>query len=390
MVAAAPAGADRLVEPGAPRRVQLLPGFTVVLLTVLLLWLAGTVAEVLLFFFLAVLIAVYLDALAAFLATRAKLGHRAAFALSILITLGALAGIGALLVPPVVEQTHQLISRLPEYAAAWKDRLARLLEQFPALRPLLTPDNQAQIVSSALDQAQGFVGGLLPKVFNIAHGFIDVASILVMGLYLALHPATYSDFLVSITPPRHREATRVVLTTLGRTLRSWILAQLFTMAVLGALTAVGLRLLHVPYWLTFGLFSGLAAIVPFFGTLVSTVVPAIFVLGGPGGPVGALAVILLGVAVHLIEANIVAPIIMQRGVHLPPVFSIMAVLIAGTVLGPLGLLVAVPTLCIVMVLVRKVLIERVYGDVATTEEKREDVELALAPAKTNPPEAAGT
>jgi predicted PurR-regulated permease PerM len=117
---------------------------------------------------------------------------------------------------------------------------------------------------------------------------------------------------------------------------------------------------------------------------VSTVVPALFVLGGAGGPVGALLVMLLGVSVHLIEANIVAPIVMQRGVNLPPVFSIMAVLIAGTLLGPLGLLVAVPTLCIVMVLVRKVLIERIYGDVATAEEKREDVELALVPVPPDP------
>jgi predicted PurR-regulated permease PerM len=371
-------------DPGAVRRVQLLPGFTVLVLTVLLFWLAITVANVLLFFFLAVLVAVYLDALAAFIAKRTKVGPGASFALAMLVTLAALAGIGALLVPPVVEQTHQLVAKLPDYTAAWKDRLAHLGEEFPAIQALVTPDNQAQIVSGALDQAQGFVGGLLPKVFNIAHGFIDVASILVMALYLALHPGTYRDFIVSITPPRHRDATRDVLATLGETLRSWLLAQLFTMAVLGALTALGLKLLNVPYWLTFGLFSGLAAIVPFFGTLVSTVVPALFVLGGTGGPLGALFVLLLGVVVHLIEANIVAPIVMQRGVHLPPVFSIMAVLIVGTVLGPLGLLVAVPTLCIVMVLIRKVLIERVYGDVKTTEERREDAELALAPANSAP------
>jgi predicted PurR-regulated permease PerM len=383
----AAAGAERLADGGSGetvRRVQLVPGLTAVVLTVLLLWLAGTVAEILLFFFLAILAAIYLDALAASLAFRTKLGRGASFTLAIVVTFAALAGIGALLVPPVVEQTHQLVARLPEYAVAWKERLARLLVNFPALHPLLTPDNQAQIVSGALDQAQGFVGGLLPKVFNIARGFIDVASILVMALYLALRPATYRDFAISITPPRHRDATRAVLDALGNTLRSWVMAQLLTMAVLGALTAIGLKVLHVPYWLTFGLFSGLAAIVPFFGTLVSTVVPALFVLGGPGGPVGAMLVLLLGVAVHLIEANVVAPIIMQRGVHLPPVFSIMSVLIAGTVLGPLGLLVAVPTLCIVMVLIRKVLIERVYGDVATKEEKREDVELALAPQNSAP------
>jgi predicted PurR-regulated permease PerM len=102
--------------------------------------------------------------------------------------------------------------------------------------------------------------------------------------------------------------------------------------------------------------------VPFFGTLISTVAPALFVLGGPNGVQQALIVTAIGVVVHLVEANLVAPLIMKRGVHLPPVFSIMAVLIVGKLMGPVGLLVAVPLLAVLMVLVRKILIQRVYGD----------------------------
>lgn len=374
------------MNAGAVRRVQLLPGLTAVVFTILLLWLAGRVAGLLLLLFIAVLIAVYLDALNEFIAARTKLGHRSAFALALFLTLVVLTGIAALLVPPLVEQTRQLVLKLPDYAIAWKDRLGRLPQQFPALQPMLGPDAQSQFVSSVLDQAQGLVGGLLPKVFDVVHGFIDVASTLAMALYLALHPASYLDFVVSITPPRYRDATRDVLTALGKTLRAWVLAQLLTLAVLGAMMAIGLRLLNVPYWLTFGIFCGLAAIVPFFGTLISTIVPALFVLGGGGGLGGALLVLLLGVLAHLIEGNVIAPLIMQRGVNLPPVLSIMAVLISGTLLGPFGLLVAIPALCVVMVLIRKVLIERVYGDVATPEEHREDAELALAPANPGPAE----
>ncbi len=366
-----------------------MPRFSAVVLTVLLLWLARNVAEVLLFLFLAVLIAVYLDALTDFIVRKTSLGRRGALAVAVLGTILIAVGLGALLVPPVIEQTRQLVTKLPDYAVAWKARVALLVERFPALKPLVTTDTQAQFVSGALEQAQGFVEKLIPKVFNVVRGFIDVASILVMGLYLALHPRVYLDFIVSITPPARRDATRDVLATLGKTLRSWVMAQLLTMAVLGALMAIGFKVLNVPYWLTFGLFGGLAAIVPFFGALIFTVVPALFVLGGPAGPVGAVLVLLWGVAVHVIEANVVAPLIMSRGVHLPPVFSIMAVLIAGTLLGPLGLLIAVPSLCVVMVLVRKILIERIYGDVATNEERREDAELALAPSNTMPREQTG-
>ncbi|MFM8780323.1 MAG: AI-2E family transporter, partial [Gemmatimonadota bacterium] len=59
----------------------------------------------------------------------------------------------------------------------------------------------------------------------------------------------------------------------------------------------------------------------------------------------------------------VIPVIMHRRVDLPPVLTIMSVLICGRLLGPFGLLVAVPTLAVVMVLVRRVLIARVYDDV---------------------------
>lgn len=359
------------------RLVQLAPGLAGVVLFVLLLWLARNVVDILLLLFLAVLLAVFLDALRDAIRARFRLGERAAFALAVFITLLVLYGVGALVVPAVVEQTRQLVARLPEHAAAWQRRLSALVERFPALGPFIGPDSQSEAITRAVGQAEGFMGGLFPKVFGLLTGFIDVVAVLVMGLYLAMHPKTYEDFIVSVTPPRYRVAVRDVILSIIRTLRAWSLAQLITMTVLGVLSAIGLWALDVPYWLTFGIFMGVAAIVPFFGTIISTLLPALFVLGGERGLSGALLVLLLGVVVHLIEGNFVAPLVMQRGVHLPAVFSIMAVLVLGKLFGAVGLLVAVPLLAVVMVLVRKVLIERVYGDTGTKEERREDVQLGL-------------
>ena len=364
--------------PSKVRLVQLAPGLAAVVLTLFLLWLARAVAPVLLLLFLSILLAVYLDALRDALIARAHLTPRLAFAGALLITLAVATGVVMLIIPAVVEQTRALIARLPEIAIGWEQRLTNLVDRVPALEPFIGADRRSEMVTSAVGQAEEFLGGLLPHVFDLLHGFIDVAAVLVMALYLALNPGTYEDFFVAVTPPRYRAAARDVLAALGTTLRAWSLAQLLAMAVLGVLTAFGLWLLNVPYWLTFGIFTGVAAIVPFFGTLVSTVVPALFVLGGEGGAGGAALVLLLGIVVHLIEGNFVAPLIMERHVNLPPVFSIMAVLIVGRLLGPVGLLVAVPTLAVVMALIRKVLIERVYRDEATLEGLREDAALALA------------
>ncbi len=344
------------------RYVQLAPGLTAMVLVLLLLWFARSIASLLLLLFLAILLAVFLDALRDVLVHRLRVRARFAFPLALVIMALAIYGIGALLVPPLVAQTRDLITRLPQYATAWQSQLAGLVDRFPALEPYIGKDRQADLINSALGKAEQFAAGVLPHAFDLVGGFIDSVSVFVMGLYFALHPATYENAVIAVTPPRYRDGARDVLRSIGETLRAWSLAQLLAMTILGILTGGGLLLLGVPYALTFGIFSGIAAIVPFFGTLVSTLVPALFVLGGSGGLCGAALVLLLGVVVHLIEGNVLSPLIMQRGVHIPPVFSIMAVLIMGKLLGPVGLLVAVPFLAVLIVIVRKVLIERIYAE----------------------------
>jgi predicted PurR-regulated permease PerM len=316
----------------------------------------------LMMFFISMLIAIFVDAVTDALEKKLRLKRSLAFVLALCLSGLALFALGALIVPPVIEQTRQLVSRLPEYIAGWGKSIDELAARFPALAPLVGADQQQQLINTAIDEAKGFAGGLVPKVFSLLHVFIDLAAMVVMSIYLAVNPELYRALLVGLFPRARRESARGVLNAIGATLRAWTLAQLAAMAVLGALTAVLLWMLGVPYWLAFGVFSGAAAIVPFFGTLVSTVLPALFVLGGEGGPFKAFLVVMVGVVVHLIEGNLVAPLIFQRSVHIPPVLSIMAVLIVGSVLGPVGLLIAVPTLAVVMVLVRKLLIEETYGD----------------------------
>lgn len=361
------------------RRVLLTPGLAAVVLTVLALLLAGRAASLLLLLFIAMLIAVYLGALTDAIVNRTHWSRGLAFTAAIVGTGLVLWGIEALLVPPVVEQTRQLAGGMPRYIAAWQEWLGRMVERFPALEPFVGGERRQDVIDAIILQAENFVGALFPRVFGLLHGLINVVSVLVMAIYFSRTPDLYVDLAVQWTPPRHRAATRDVLTTLGTTLRAWVFAQLFNMVVLGILTAIGLWALGVPYWLAFGIFTGIAAIVPFFGTLVSTVLPALFVLDA--GLTRVLLVVLLGIVVHAVEANVVAPMVFHRGLKLPPVLTIMSVLIVGTVAGPIGLLVAVPMLAVALVLVRKVLQERVYGD--PPEESEPPVPPASHGAATN-------
>jgi predicted PurR-regulated permease PerM len=216
------------------------------------------------------------------------------------------------------------------------------------------------VLSSITDQASSFAKDVLPRVFGVLEVVATVLSVVVMAIYLAIEPTVYREWVVALFPPQHRELVRDVASDLALKLRAYIVAQLLTMVILGALTAIGLAAIGVPYWLTFGVFSAAAAIVPVYGVMLSTTIPALFVLGQPGGPVRSLFVLGLGVLIHVIEGNLISPNIMSKRIDLPPVLTMMAVLIFGALLGPVGLLVAVPLLVAIMVLVQRLLVNRVY------------------------------
>ncbi len=340
-------------------RFRFAPLLTAVVITVLLLKLFGRAAEVFLLLFIAILISLYLGALSDAIHRRSRLPRRGALLVAVLLTLGGIAGLFWLLVPPVVEQTQALVKVLPNYIVNWENGIERFIARFPALREVWRP-GEHKVLVAVYEQVAHYFNDVLPKVASLLHGAINVFSVAIMGVYMAVEPGLYREWLISLFPPVHRDLVRNVLLDVARTLRAWIVGQLAAMLLLGALTAVGLYVLGVPYWLTFGVFTGAAAIVPFFGALLSTVLPALFVLGGDGGVGRALDVVALGVGVHVFEANIVAPQIMARQVHLPPVHTIMAVLLMGKLLGPVGLLVAVPSVALLDVVMRRILINRIY------------------------------
>lgn len=319
----------------------------------------GSAASIFLLLFVGIIISLYLGAVRDMLVKRGRLPDRLAFFFAIVGSIVALAGLLALLVPPVIEQTRELFTVLPATIGKWEAGIDAFVARFPALREVWRPGEHKALIA-LYEQVSSGAANLVPKVFSLVHVVIEVFAVFVMSIYLSLQPGIYREWLIALFPPVHRDLVRDVLRDLAETLRAYIVAQLLAMTILAVFTAIGLYILGVPYWLTFGIFTGVVAVVPFFGSLISTVLPALFVLGGDDGGTRALAVILLGVVVHVFEGNVVIPRVMSHRLELPPVLTIMAVLVIGKLLGPLGLVIAVPMLASIMVIVRRILINRIY------------------------------
>jgi predicted PurR-regulated permease PerM len=334
------------------------------LLAVALVALAIRTIDVLLVLFLATILAIYLDALADLLQRRLGMPGTLGLALGVAASLGALVGTVLLIAPPVTQQVQDLLTNLPRYLASLDANINGLIRSIPVLRRSAAPgaDGQPGVLATALGEIFAFLrGAAVPYLKGSVELIIEGVSVLVMAIFLARHPGVYVSGVVALVPPPRRRLAHAILDDLNLTIRAWVLGQIIAMVLLALLTTLGLWALGIPYFLAFGVFAGVAAIVPFFGVLLSTLVPALFALGA-FGVTKALLVAALGVLVHIIEANFVAPVVMERQVNLPPVVTIAGVLLIGKLFGLAGLIIAVPILALVMILVRHILLGEVYGD----------------------------
>jgi predicted PurR-regulated permease PerM len=227
-------------------------------------------------------------------------------------------------------QLQELSQRLPH---AWQ-----------ALQAYLQHSELGALLLSAVRQAGpslGMVAAQLTHVTALASGAL-VGGLLVAfgGIYLAGDPQLYRDGVLKLFPHGARDEVAGMLGAAARALRLWLLGQLAVMVAVGLLIGLGLWLVGLPTPLALGLLSGLAEFVPYVGPVLAAV-PGVL-LGLSAGPAMGLYALVVYVVVLQVEGNVIVPLVAREVLALPPALVLFAVMAAGLVLGPLGLLLAAP------------------------------------------------
>ena len=261
-----------------------------------------------------------------------------------------LAGAAAYLIAPTIaDQAKQLIERMP----ATVDALQKRVDEIPWLQSLWEQVSTGLSLPSPSD-AMGRAGDVIGAI-SAALGYAGLA--LVGALFLALDPALYRRGFIRLLPIRHRVFTQALLDEIDNTILNWLGGQLILMVTIGVLVALGLWAIGVPYALALGLFAGLVEFIPYLGPILSAGTAILVALGTD--PKLALWTVGLFVLVQQGENNILQPLIQKSQVEIPPVLLIVVLFGMGLLFGVPGVLVATPLLAVVIVIVKRVYVERI-------------------------------
>jgi predicted PurR-regulated permease PerM len=367
------------------RTLAVIAGFYI---TLQLLWVGRSVV---LLTFLGVLFGVALTAGVDRLEQR-RIPRGVGAVLIMLVFIGALAGIGAATAPSITGQLRELKTQLPEAIGKiqrWvRDRqegVSQVLEQVDGEQPDTSRSGTGQAgkpgEGAAPDQAgqkegagekqpglgQGLadqVGGVARHLFGFFSSTVAVLGgivlILFVAIFVAIDSRTYHDGLMHLFPHEARPRAREVLSATAMMLRRWLFTQFIGMLAVGVLTAVVLLSLGVKAAIALGIIAGILEFIPIAGPIIAAI-PAI-AMAFLDGPEKALYVTLAYIVIQQVEANLLYPLLMKKGLELPPVLTIFTQGVLSLVFGFVGLLVAVPMLAAVIVPIKMLYVRDVVGD----------------------------
>lgn len=235
------------------------------------------------------------------------------------------------------------------------DRLSGRLDDYPTFRRMLhNPPSPRQAVQIVSDGRSGSsVATLLTSPFGWA---VNVLFVFFTGLYLAGDAERYTGGAVRLFPVDRRPHVRNVFGETSHVLWQWTLARLASMAIIGAMSWVGLWALGIPMATTLAVLTGLLVFIPNVGPILSLAAPMLLAL--TKGPWDPLWVLLLYAGIQFVESWFVTPLIHQREDDLPAAVTIVAQLVLGVLFGLLGVMFAMPIMLVTMLFVQRFYVER--------------------------------
>jgi predicted PurR-regulated permease PerM len=310
------------------------------------------ITQALLLAFFGVLLAILIDVPTTALAER--MPRPLALALVFLALIGLIAGSVVLVAPRVSEQFALLAHAVPRGVARAGQTWARIAPTEAATWTALR-DRVVAALPSLAERVVPFVGVTL----SVLTGTLVVVA---FALFVAVDPAAEARWLARLVPDRHEGAYWTLARRLRKTLQQWLLGMIVTLAMVAALTGVGLLLCGVSSWLALALITFVTGFVPYLGAIFA----GLLVLGAglAVSPRIALAATLVFVAGQVLQSVVIAPVVNRRASRMPPALLLTWQIVMAASFGVLGVLAAQPLLAVAMVVVEYVYVERRLGRAA--------------------------
>ena len=349
------------MDSRSTRVINLFPAVALAFGLVLLWGALNTLAPSLLLIALSVIIAASMNPAVNWLNVRLKFPRAIGAALILFVVLGGIVGLVGALVPAVIAQLTALIAAVPATAKSVQEWLVTSSATNPVFKNLtdsLQTADLAQQLQGLLSAIPNTLLSAVGATGNVLNGAILALLLLLMGFTVLIQPDPLMKGALAAVPLRYRDEVSKAIARVGRQLSAWMISTLLLSLILAVtyfvslaiLAAFGVRIGNI---FLFSVIAGVTNFIPVVGPIFGLLPPVLSALAPVPG--NALWVLVVLFSVNFLVLNVVAPIVMARGVSLHPASNLGGVLLFSALFGVIGAFLAVP-----LAIVVKAIYEELY------------------------------
>src|SRR3954454_17178340 len=332
-----------------PQRVEIVIGARTLLVVLgfgVLVALAILSLGTLLSIFLAAVLALGLDPIVAGLVARGWKRGRAALA----VFAGLFAAVFLIVVAavgPVWQEVVEFVKALPAY---WEE-----IQRQDWFNKLASSAGFDQKVHDALKDLAGNILDAASTLLGAAGGvfgsILSLVTLTFLALFLLMERPTITDWLLGFATPESDARWRPVVEDSVSAVSSSLIGNLAVSVVAGTVAFISATLLGLPFPIVLAVITGLLDLIPQVGATVAAVILTAVAL--TVSTPAAVIMVIVQLVYQQLENYVVYPIVYRRAVELSGFTTIVAVLIAGSLLGVAGAILAVPFAAVIKTVLRE-------------------------------------
>lgn len=257
------------------------------------------------------------------------------------------------LVPNVITQLSGLISAsgsLVPNLQKWVDRLS----QNPAFKDVDFKGMIDKANISYMDVLQNLLSGVTFSLSNVV-GVISKV-VMVVGLvpillfYMLKDGKNMIPFLKKTILKRDKLNIASLLDDMNKTISKYISGASIDCLFIFVTVFISYLIIGIPYAFLFAVFAAITNLIPYLGPYIG-LTPVVLSVGF-AHPVQALIAIVVVLVLQQLDGNIIYPRVVGSAVEVHPVTIMVLMLVAGSLYGLVGMLIAVPFYSLVKEIVK--------------------------------------
>ena len=270
--------------------------------------------------------------------------------LSTYLLIGGAIVIGALyIVPSIVDSIISITSEIPKYmetVQGWINEALKNQNLYDLINSTGLLDNISVISGKMSIIIIGILDGSVSSIVSITTNVVKIGFGFLISIYILLDKERFITEVKTLTYMILKEEKGTKLIGLVRTyhemIGKYIGTKAIDSAIIGVLAFFGLMIIGAPYTPLLAIIVGVTNMIPYFGPFVGEVVGAavgIFV-----SPAMAITIFVFLLALQQFDAWYLDPKLIGDKVGVKPFYIILVVTIGGGFFGPIGMLLASPTM----------------------------------------------